>query len=280
MKRVATLSAFVLIGSVAIAQTKAPLPPIPAPQSVPKPAADTGQPYVPQAILPGGIVVPLFPPNSPYLKADKLHVPEVYNLSKTVHGRISSIVSIHNPSIEVHLVEKSINTGTVVIVIAGGGHRTLNVGGEAADFVPFFYNYGINTVILRNRLRADGYVAEVDAVHDAQQAVRVVRAYAKEWGIDPNRIGVMGFSAGAELAAPAAVLYEDWDKKNSDLADPFAGTSSRRTSSASSTPARRRSPAIAPRRRSPRMSRPRSSSVVVPAIGSTPSGRSSITRRC
>ena len=194
---------------------------------MPKPAADTGRPYAPQAILPGGIVVPLFPPDSPYLKADKLHVPEVYNMSQAVPGRISSIVSIHNPSIELHLVEKSINTGTAIIVIAGGGHRTLNVGGEAADFVPFFFNYGINTIILRNRLRADGYVAEVDAVHDAQQAVRVVRAYAKEWGIDPKRIGVMGFSAGAELASPAAVLYDDWDKKNNDPADPFAGISSR-----------------------------------------------------
>ena len=225
-------------------------------------------------------MVPLFPPDSPYLKADKLHVPEVYNMSQAVPGRISSIVSIHNPSIEVHMVEKAINTGTAVIVIAGGGHRTLNVGGEAADFVPFFYNYGINTVILRNRLRADGYVAEVDAVHDAQQAVRVVRAYAKEWGIDPKRIGVMGFSAGAELAAPAAVLYEDWDRKNNDPSDPFAGISSRRTSPASSTPARRPSPATAPRRPSPRTSRPRSSSAAAPATGSTPSGPSSITRRC
>ena len=227
MKRIVILYACVVINSAASAQTKAPLPPLPAPQSIPRPAADTGQPYVPQAILPGGIVVPLFLPNSPHLRADKIHVPEVYNMSQTVHGRISSIVSIHNPSIEVHMVEKSINTGTAVIVIAGGGHRTLNVGGESADFVPFFYNYGISTVILRNRLRADGYVAEVDAVHDAQQAVRVVRAYAKEWGIDPNRIGVMGFSAGAELAAPAAVLYEDWDKKNNDPSDPFAGISSR-----------------------------------------------------
>src|SRR3954447_2699267 len=201
MNRTAILSACLLIGGAATAQTKAPLPPLPAPQSVPKPAADTGQPYAPQAILPGGIVVPLFPPDSPYLKADKLHVPEVYNLSQAVPGRISSIVSIHNPSIEVHKVEKGINTGTAVIVIAGGGHRTLNVGGEAADFVPFFFNYGINTVILRNRLRRDGYDAQVDAVNDARQAVRVVRAYAKEWGIDPNKIGVMGFSAGAELAA-------------------------------------------------------------------------------
>ncbi len=114
-----------------------------------------------------------------------------------------------------------------MILIPGGGHRTLGVSGEGADFVPFFDNYGISSVILRNRLRADGYVAEVDAVHDAQQAVRVVRAYAKEWGIDPDRIGVMGFSAGAELAAPAALLYEEWDKQNSDPADPFAGVSSR-----------------------------------------------------
>jgi endo-1,4-beta-xylanase len=221
------LSACVLVGAAAVAQEKAPLPPLPVPQSIPRPVADTGRPYAPQTILAGGVVVPLFPPDSPNLKADKLHVPEVYNMSQAVPGRISSIVSIHNPSIEVHTVERSINTGTAVIVIAGGGHRTLNVGGEAADFVPFFYNYGINTVILRNRLRADGYVAEVDAVRDAQQAVRVVRAYSKEWGVDPRRIGVMGFSAGAELAAPAAVLYEDWDRKNADPSDPFAGISSR-----------------------------------------------------
>jgi acetyl esterase/lipase len=227
MKRCALLSACVLIGTTAVAQTKAPLPSLPAPQSIPKPAPDSGGPYVPQTILPGGIVVPLFPPGSPYLKADKIHVPEVYNMSQTVPGRISSIVSIHNPSIEIHKVEKGINTGTAVIVIAGGGHRTLNVGGESADFVSFFYNYGINTVILRNRLRADGYIAEVDAVRDAQQAVRVVRGYAKELGIDPGRIGVMGFSAGAELAAPAAVLYEEWDTKNNDPSDPFAGISSR-----------------------------------------------------
>src|SRR6516162_729181 len=110
MKRTLLLSAFVLIGPAATAQEKAPLPPLPVPQTIPKPGADTGRPYAPQAILPGGVVVPLFPPDSPYLKADKLHVPEVYNMSRAVPGRIGSIVSIHNPSIEVHPVEKSINT--------------------------------------------------------------------------------------------------------------------------------------------------------------------------
>jgi endo-1,4-beta-xylanase len=115
-----------------------------------------------------------------------------------------------------------------VILAAGGGHNTLNVGTEAADFVPFFYNYGVNTVILRNRLRRDGYNPQTDAVNDAMQAIRLVRAYAKEWNIDPKKIGLMGFSAGAELSAPAAVLFEEFDRKNSDKGtDPLAGISAR-----------------------------------------------------
>jgi len=216
-----------LLLSNAFAQTRAQLPPIPAPQSIPKPGPVTDGPYAPQPILPGGIVMPLYPPNSPLLKADRIKEAEVYNMSQAVPGRISSIVNIHNPSIEVHLVERNLNTGAVVILAAGGGHNTLNVGGESADFVPFFYNYGVNTVILRNRLRRDGYSPQTDAVNDAMQAIRMVRAYAKEWNFDPNKIGIMGFSAGAELSAPSAVLFEDFDKKYSDPSDPFASISAR-----------------------------------------------------
>ena len=213
--------------AAASAQSRPALPPLPSPQSIPAPAAATDAPYAPQAILPGGVVVPLYPAGSPFLKAERVREAEKYNMSQVVPARISSIVNIHNPSIEFHPVDRGINTGAVVILAAGGGHRTLNVGGESADFVPFFYNYGVNTVILRNRLRADGYVAEVDAVNDALQAIRLVRAHAKDWNLDPNKIGIMGFSAGAELAAPAAVLFEEFDKKNSDAADPLAGITSR-----------------------------------------------------
>ena len=208
------------------AQTPA-LPPTPSALGIPKPGAVTDAPYAPQPILQGGIVVPLFAPGSPYLKADRVREAEVYSVSQTVPGRINSIVNIHNPSIEFHPVDRGLNTGAVVILIAGGGHNTLNVGGEGADFVPFFYQYGINSVILRNRLRRDGYSAETDAVYDAQQAIRVVRAYAKQWNIDPNKIGVMGFSAGAELSAPAGVSFGEFDRKNAAPTDPFAGISSR-----------------------------------------------------
>lgn len=203
------------------------LPPLPAPGSVPKPGPATNGPYSPQPILQGGLVVPLYPPDSPFLNKERIREAEQYNMSRSVPGRIASIVNIHNPSIEVHTVDLSLNTGAAVILAAGGGHNTLNVGSEGADFVPFFYNYGVNTVILRNRLRRDGYSLQTDAVRDALQAIRLVRAYAKELNLDPKKIGIMGFSAGAELSSAAAVLYEDFDRNNNDPSDPLAGISSR-----------------------------------------------------
>lgn len=211
----------------AVAQSAATLPPHPAPQNIPKPGPATDAPYAPQAILPGGIVVTLYPPGSHFLNMKRVREPEQYNMSTSVPGRINSIVNIHNPSIEVHTVDRTLNTGAAVILAAGGGHRTLNVGSEAADFVPFFYNYGVNTVILRNRLRRDGYDPRTDEVYDALQAIRLVRAHAKDWNIDPNKIGIMGFSAGAELASAAAVFFDDFDKKNNDSSDPLASVTSR-----------------------------------------------------
>jgi endo-1,4-beta-xylanase len=203
------------------------LPAIPAPLGLPKPGPESAAPYAPMPILPGGTIVPLYPADSPYLNNARVHEAEQYNMSQSVPGRINSIVNIHNPSIEMHPVDRSLNTGATVILIAGGGHNSLNVGSESADFVPFFYNYGVNTVILRSRLRRDGYNPQVDEVNDALQAIRLVRAYAKEWNLDPAKIGVMGFSAGAELAAAAAVQYEGFDKKNSEASDPLSGISSR-----------------------------------------------------
>src|SRR5438874_2612241 len=140
---------------------------IPAPSGVPRPGPTNDAPYAPQPILPGGVVLALYPSDSPQLNQTRVREAEQYNLSKAVPGRINSIVNIHNPSIEVHTVDGGLNTGTAIILAAGGGHNTLNVGTESADFVPYFYNYGVNTVILRNRLRKDGYNVQSNAVNDA-----------------------------------------------------------------------------------------------------------------
>lgn len=225
MRLVAVLLSALTVTSAG-AQTVS-LPSLPAPLAIPAPGPATDAPYAPLSILQGGVVVPLYPPGSPFLKMDRVREAEQYNMSQAVPGRISSIVNIHNPSIEVHTVERGLNTGAAVILVAGGGHRTLNVGGEGADFVPYFYNYGVNTIILRNRLRRDGYNPQTDAVYDALQSIRLVRAYAKEWNIDPNKIGIMGFSAGAELTSAVAVMFEEFDKKNNEAGDPLAGISSR-----------------------------------------------------
>ncbi len=202
-----------------------PLPPVPSPMSIPKPGPDTGGPYMPQSILPGGIVMTLFPPDSPYLNPARIHEPEVYNMNRDVPARIESIVNIHNPSIEVHLIGGG--TGTALILCAGGGHDTLNVGPEGSDFYTWCRNYGITTIILRNRLRSCGYNPYTDELYDAFQAIRMVRAYSRKWKIDPNKIGIMGFSAGAELASAAGVLFNQFDDHNKDPNDPFAGISSR-----------------------------------------------------
>ncbi|MGZ8919628.1 MAG: alpha/beta hydrolase fold domain-containing protein, partial [Limisphaerales bacterium] len=207
--------------------TAAELPALPAPLGIPKPGPTNDAPYAPQPILPGGRVLPLYPPGSPFLNAERVREAEYYNLSQSVPGRINYITNIHNPSIEIHTVDRSINTGAAIILAAGGGHRTLNVGSESADFVPFFYNYGINTIILRNRLRADGYDAKTDAVNDAFQAIRLVRAHAKALNIDTNRIGIMGFSAGGELAAHASIFSEEFDRTSDVAGNPLAKISSR-----------------------------------------------------
>ena len=219
------LSSFHSLFSAESSVPAATLPPLPPKMNVPAPGPVTDAPYAPQPIRQGGVVVPLYPPGSPYLKMDRVREAEKYNVGGG--GQIGSIVNIHNPSIEFHPGSGALNTGMAVIVVAGGGHRTLNVGGEGADFVPFFFNHGINTVILRNRMRVDGYDAKTDSVYDAQQAIKIVRAYAKEWRLDPNKIGIMGFSAGAELATPAGLFWEEFDKKNNVPGNPFAAISSR-----------------------------------------------------
>ncbi len=68
--------------------TRAPLPPLPAPLSVPQPGPTNDAPYAPQAILPGGIVIPLYPPGSPFLKADRVREAEQYNLDPLQWGRV------------------------------------------------------------------------------------------------------------------------------------------------------------------------------------------------
>lgn len=218
-----TLLLLVLLPSI-LPGADATIVPLPPPQGIPVPAARTDAPYAPQALLPGGVVLPLYPPDSPGLNHEKITEPEVY--AYWGPGQVGSITHIHNPSIEFHPGNGQLNTGAVVILAGGGGHRTLNVG-EASPLVPFLAAQGVSTVLLRNRLRSDGYEPKVDGVNDALQAIKLVRAHAAEWNLDPAKIGLMGFSAGAELAVNAALRWEEFDRTNDQPGDPLAKISAR-----------------------------------------------------
>jgi hypothetical protein len=191
--------------------------------------AIAAEPFQPLPILPGGEVIALYPPDSPFLNQARVAEPEKYNSTfKEKQDSIINVLNVHNPSIEVHLApDNGKNTGTAIILAPGGGHKILWVEPEGAAWVPHFAELGISTIILRNRLRIDGYEPSTDATYDAQQAIRIVRSRAAEWKIDPKKIGIMGFSAGAELAAPAALFFAEFEKANNADKDPLAMVSAR-----------------------------------------------------
>ncbi|MEA3208774.1 MAG: hypothetical protein QOE70_1831 [Chthoniobacter sp.] len=218
MKRLLILLLLFPFGPICLAQEKAL-----------EPAADrtpADGPFVPAPALPGGLVLSLYPKDSPRLKHERIHEAEHYNTSGKSADRLLNTLNIHNPTIEVHLAPADPpNTGAAVIVAPGGGHKILWVGPEGYDLVPFFAKVGVSTIVLRNRLRVDGYEPTVDAVNDAFQAIRLVRSHAAEWKLDPAKIGMIGFSAGAELSAPTALFFDDFAQKNQ--ADPLAKVSPR-----------------------------------------------------
>ncbi len=135
--------------------------------------------------------------------------------------------NIHNPSIEVFPASPGHSNGTALIVAAGGGHRELNTGTEGYDLNEWLNGLGVTVFILKYRLaQTPGYkyTVEGEALQDTQRAIRIIRARAKEWGINPTRVGLLGFSAGGALAALADIRF---DRGKLDAGDPIERESCR-----------------------------------------------------
>ncbi len=120
--------------------------------------------------------------------------------------------SINNPSVTVWLPPKDKATGAALIVLPGGGHRILVVRSEGADVARVMNPMGVAVFMVKYRLfREEGSPYTIDhARQDATRAVRYVRAHAAQFGIDPARIGLMGFSAGGEVVN--LEVYQDAGK--------------------------------------------------------------------
>ena len=114
--------------------------------------------------------------------------------------------NIHNPSLTVFLPPAGKSSGTAVIVAAGGGHRELVFNPEGVEPAQYLASLGITAFALKYRLfREPGSPYTIkNTAEDIERAMRTVRSRAAEWGVDPDRIGVMGWSAGGEVAAMVA----------------------------------------------------------------------------
>lgn len=131
------------------------------------------------------------------------------------------VKNIHNPSLTVFMPPKDKANGAAIIVCPGGGHRLLVYTAEGVDPAKFLNNLGVTVFVLKYRLGRDTlspYKIDVHAKQDGFRAMRLVRSRAGEFGIDPNRIGLMGFSAGGEVVD--MVTFGD-DKADENSKDPI-----------------------------------------------------------
>ena len=131
------------------------------------------------------------------------------------------VAGVHRPTLIGYLPTKDLATGAAVVICPGGGHRELWTDHEGHAVGRWLAAHGIAGFVLKYRLaREPGstYRVEVESLAAAQRAVRLVRSRAAEWNLDPARVGIIGFSAGGEVAA---LTSRRFDRGAAEAADPI-----------------------------------------------------------
>lgn len=129
-----------------------------------------------------------------------------------VGGRkLIHLTDVSNPTLTVYEAPADKATGAAVVVFPGGGYQILAMDLEGTEICHWLNSIGVTSVLLKYRVPSPpGLPNYTHPLEDAQRAVGLVRYHAREWHIDPNRIGVIGFSAGGNLAA---VLSNNYDQR-------------------------------------------------------------------
>jgi acetyl esterase/lipase len=142
--------------------------------------------------------------------------------SETTPGRIS-ITLVSRPTLAIFLPPKEKATGTAVIVCPGGSYTHLAMSHEGFDIAKKLNEFGVAAFVLKYRLPSDLTMVnkELGPLQDAQRAIQLVRQNAVLWGIDTDRVGIMGFSAGGHLASTAGTHF------NTPVIDNHSNTSLR-----------------------------------------------------
>jgi len=133
---------------------------------------------------------------------------------------------VSKPTLEVYLPEKEKATGTAIVIIPGGGYGVVVYQGEGISTAKQFAKNGIAAFVLKYRLPDDSILVNktIGPLQDAQQAIKLVRENASNWGVDVNKVGIIGFSAGGHLASTAATHFQKpviENKNNTNLRPDF-----------------------------------------------------------
>lgn len=144
------------------------------------------------------------------------NVPNGHRVAGRTYVRLTDI---SKPTVTFYKAEGK-NIRAAVLVFPGGGYTVDSMDLEGTEVCQWLNSIGVDCVLLKYRVPGTGpYPKSPAALEDAQRAMGLVREHAAEWGIDPNRVGVMGFSAGAHLAAALSVHYEKRLYASIDAAD-------------------------------------------------------------
>ena len=170
---------------------------------------------------PGHVTIPLWPQGAPGAQPNP--APEVDTTTakdNLIAGRpIIRLGNVSTPTLTLYS-PKGKNTGVAVVVFPGGAYRILAIDLEGTEVCDWLNSAGLTCVLVKYRVPDSGpYPKSSAALQDAQRAVGIVRSHAIEWHIDPNRIGVLGFSAGAHLAAALSTHFDQRLYEAIDAAD-------------------------------------------------------------
>ena len=153
------------------------------------------------------------------LNANAQETVELYNISvpgskkteKKETFNSGMFRGVTKPTLEIYLPEKEKATGTAIIIIPGGGYSVVVYQGEGVSTAKQFAKNGIAAFVLKYRLPDDSIMQNktTGPLQDAQQAIKYVRDNAAKWGVDVNKVGIIGFSAGGHLASTVATHFQN-----------------------------------------------------------------------
>ena len=151
----------------------------------------------------------LFPDGAPG-ETTKMKQKDDLSGNKVAGCPVLRISDVSEPTLTFFPAPADNNSGATIIVNPGGGYNILAYNLEGTEICKRFNSHGVNCVLVKYRVpRREGLEKHQAPLQDLQRAIAYTRSHAGEWKIDPNRIGVMGFSAGAHLAAMASNSYAE-----------------------------------------------------------------------